>query len=192
MLQGIETRETREEQLRDGSRDFDFLNGRHRVHNVRFAGRLEQSGSWETFEALSYAMPLPHGIGGLDELVADGRKRYASTTLRVYDRRARHWNLYRVDGDSGLLQPPLRGAFHDGTGVFEGRDELGGQPVRVRLIWSHIGPTSARCEQTHSRDGGASWESCWIMQYTRLEDLRPQASPEPGLVLATQFMFSDP
>lgn len=192
MVQATEMRETRQEQVRDGSRDFDFLNGRHRVHNVRFAGRLEQSERWETFEALSISTPLPQGTGCIDELVADGRGGCIGTTLRLYDRRIRRWSLYRMDSASGLLQPPLQGAFRDGTGVFEGRDELGGQPVRVRLTWSHISPTSARCEQAYSRDSGTSWESCWIMQYMRLEDRRPQAPREQGMVLATEFMFSDP
>lgn len=192
MVQATEVREARQEQVRDGSRDFDFLNGRHRVHNVRFAGRLEQSERWETFEALSITTPLPRGTGCIDQLVADGRSGYIGTTLRLYDPRIRRWSLYRMDSASGLLQSPLQGAFHDGTGVFEGRDELGGQPVRVRLTWSHIGSTSARCEQAYSRDSGASWESCWIMQYMRLEERQPQASREQGLVLATEFMFSDP
>lgn len=130
MVQATEMRETRQEQVRDGSRDFDFLNGRHRVHNVRFAGRLEQSERCETFEALSISTPLPQGTGCIDELLADGSSAYIGTTLRLYDRRIRRWSLYRMDSASGLLQSPLQGAFRDGIGVFEGRDELGGQPVR--------------------------------------------------------------
>ncbi len=192
MAQATQSLQIRQEQFRDGSRDFDFLNGRYRVHNVRFAGRLEQSERWETFEAISIATPLPRGIGRIDELVADGRSDHAGATLRLYDRRTRRWSLYRVDSASGMLQPPLQGAFADGVGIFEGHDELGRQPVRLRLTWSHIGAIAARCEQAYSRDGGRTWEPSWIMLYTRLED-RPASIPQDGgLSLATAFMFSDP
>ena len=192
MTQATQQRQTRQEQFRDGSRDFDFLNGRYRVHNVRFAGRLEQSGRWETFEAVSIATPLPRGIGRIDELVADGRGEHAGATLRLYDRHTRRWSLYRVDSGNGMLQPPLQGAFQDGVGIFEGYDELGRQPLRVRLTWSHIGASSARCEQAYSRDSGATWEPHWVMHYTRLEDRPMAALQEHGLTLATEFMFSDP
>jgi len=125
VVQATQSRQIRQEQLRDGSRDFDFLNGRYRVHNVRFAGRLEQSERWETFEAISVATPLPRGIGRIDELVADGRNDRAGATLRLYDRRTRRWSLYRVDSASGMLQPPLQGAFQD----------VGNYPLLKALIY---------------------------------------------------------
>jgi hypothetical protein len=38
----------------------------------------------------------------------------------------------------GLLDPPVLGAFDGDVGIFEGDDELGGRPIRVRFTWSRV------------------------------------------------------
>jgi hypothetical protein len=59
------------------------------------------------------------------------------------------------------------GAFTDGVGTFFGDDQLRGQPIRVRFIWSDITARSARWEQAFSNDLGVSWEVNWIMYFDR-------------------------
>jgi len=39
--------------------------------------------------------------------------------------------------------------------------------VRTRYTWSQITPTSARWEQAYSYDAGATWDTNWIMTFTR-------------------------
>lgn len=184
MVHMTEARQVRREQLPDGAHDFDFLHGRYRVHNVRFTELRGRPDRPDTFESLSVAMPLPRDIGQIDELVVEGPAGHVCTNVRLYDRYRRRWNLYRVDGRSGMLQPQLQGAFSNGIGIFEGQDELDRQPVRIRQTWSHIDAASARCEQAYSRDNGITWEPNWIMHYTRVDDR--------SLSLATALMFSDP
>jgi hypothetical protein len=41
--------------------------------------------------------------------------------------------------------------------------------IQVRFIWSDITTASARWEQQFSDDGGASWESNWVMQFNRVD-----------------------
>lgn len=57
--------------------------------------------------------------------------------------------------------------FFDGAGIFYGDDTHDGRLVRVRFIWSHITPTSARWEQAFSVDGEQTWETNWVMEFTR-------------------------
>lgn len=88
-------------------------------------------------------------------------------SLRLYNSRTRQWSIYWATNQTGVLYPPVVGAFANGVGVFEGRDEEGGRPVRVRFTWSNITPTSARWEQEFSPDEGRTWEKNWIMVLTR-------------------------
>jgi hypothetical protein len=43
----------------------------------------------------------------------------------------------------------------------------GGKPIRAHYIWSDSTDTSARWEQEFSADGGRTWESDWVMEFTR-------------------------
>lgn len=176
-------------QVRDGSRDFDFLIGHHRVHNVRFAGRLEDSARWETFEANCFTTPLLRSLGHIGETLVNGRQDQAATTLYLYDSRADRWNLYRSSSAEGLLQAPLAGAFRNGVGLFEGWEQRGPRTRRTRLTWSEISTAGARCEQAYS-DDGERWQPYWIMRLTRIEPQLPRRHGE--LQLATAFLFSDP
>jgi len=45
--------------------------------------------------------------------------------------------------------------------MFEGRS------IYVRFVWSGITATSCRWEQAFSADGGKTWETNWIMEFTR-------------------------
>ena len=61
----------------------------------------------------------------------------------------------------------MRGRFEDGVGTFYGEDVFEGRPIRVRFLWSDITPVSARWAQAFSPDGGETWETNWIMDFTR-------------------------
>jgi len=42
-----------------------------------------------------------------------------------------------------------------------------GKNVRVRYIWSEITPISARWEQAFPIDDERTWETNWVMKFTR-------------------------
>jgi hypothetical protein len=65
------------------------------------------------------------------------------------------------------MGPPVRGRFANGVGTFLGETRFADKPVRVRLSWSHITPTSARWEQAYSSDEGRTWETNWVMEFRR-------------------------
>jgi hypothetical protein len=52
--------------------------------------------------------------------------------------------------------------------MFYSDDTLRGKPVRPRVTWSQITPTSARWEQALSGDGGKTWETNWITDFQRV------------------------
>lgn len=150
----------------DGARDFDFLIGSWIVTNRRLRRRLAGSTDWEEFPATSVCRSVLHGTANMDEISMPA-KGYAGMTLRLFDPARKEWSLYWVNSREGRLYPPVVGRFVAGRGEFYGDDTEGGTPVRVRYIWSMITSTSARWEQAFSVDGGRSWETNWIMDFTR-------------------------
>ncbi|SFU36472.1 hypothetical protein SAMN05216350_101539 [Polaromonas sp. YR568] len=170
-----------------GQHDFDFLHGHWQVHNRRLRQRLLGSTDWESFDATQYCQPLLGGLGNTDELRHGAGP--VGMSLRFFDLQARQWQIYWVDPRDGLLQPPVRGTFADGTGVFEGVDTHEGQPVRVRFTWSGTRSGTPQWEQAFSADEGKSWETNWVMSFTRLDAPPPAYEPLPSADHGFDFFF---
>jgi hypothetical protein len=146
--------------------DFDFLVGNWRVANRKLAKRLAGSDEWEEFESTSRCWRLFDGNANVDEFAfPDGTY---GMTMRLYDPTKREWSLHWSASTDGALLPPVVGAFADGQGTFYGDDSHEGVAVRVRYVWSEITPTSARWEQAFSTDGQRTWETNWVMRFTRV------------------------
>ena len=154
--------------LPPGARDFDFLLGAWRVHHRRLERRLAGSKNWAEFGGTMRAEPILGGLGNFDWNHIDlPEGRYQASTLRLFNPRLASWSLHWVDGRDPKLDPPLTGTFSDGIGRFFGDDMFEGLPIGVRFLWTHDGADSARWEQAFSADAGASWETNWIMEFTR-------------------------
>ena len=155
----------------NGSHDFDFWIGRWNIRNERLKARLVGSTEWETFAATGEAHFLPGGLGNIDQFVAsEWRPGFVGMTVRLFDQTSQLWRIYWADNIRRVFDPPVIGAFNaDGVGVFEGDDEHEGTAVRVRFKWTHETPATARWEQAFSPDGGATWETNWIMHMTRAD-----------------------
>ena len=133
------------------------------------------SNDWETFDARQTNLSLPGNIGNYDDFVADGwRPGYVGLSLRLFNPQTRLWSIYWLDNQtgglaaSGLLRPPVIGAFTEGVGVFNGRDEIDGKPVLVRYTWTDVDTDNPRWEQAMSDDAGKTWEMNWSMVFQRL------------------------
>ena len=83
-------------------------------------------------------------------------------------RRVRSWAIWWLPSTNPhRLDVPVIGRFNGGVGSFYAEDSLRGQPITVRFLWSNTLGTSPRWEQAMSADGGASWETNWVMEFTR-------------------------
>ena len=99
---------------------------------------------------------------------------YRGVSLRSYDPQTGLWAIWWLDGRNpfGSLEPPVKGRFENGVGTFYSDDTLRGKPIRVRFMWSNMTHSSAHWEQAFSADGGKTWETNWIADFTRAEDER--------------------
>jgi hypothetical protein len=148
--------------------DFDFLHGRWSVHHRKLGRRLVGDDAWVEFEGAMSARPILAGAGNFDENVLhDPEGAYEACTVRMFDPASGQWRIFWIDGRVPTPQPPVTGGFRNGEGIFLGEDQHAGKPIQVRFRWSDIGADRARWEQSFSDDGGANWESNWVMTFRR-------------------------
>jgi hypothetical protein len=156
-------------QTRSTARDFDFWMGRWSVRNRWLRTRLAGSTDWEEFDASVVARPTLDGLGNEDMFRTDHAAGFTGMSFRFLDPEAGRWSIYWADSRRpGLLDPPVLGGFDGDSGVFEGDDVLDGRPIRVRFTWSEITTPTPRWEQAFSDDGGETWETNWVMDFTRI------------------------
>jgi hypothetical protein len=153
------------------ARDFDFWLGRWNGHNRRLRERLAGCDEWDEFESKSIARSILGGMGNEDVFLTDYADGYVGMSFRFFDPETRQWAIYWADSRrSGALDPPVIGSFSGDTGVFEGPDTFEGRPILVRYTWSGITTTTPRWEQAFSDDGGETWETNFVTEFTRAED----------------------
>ena len=146
--------------------DFDFLHGEWKVLNRRRTDFLDPGSDWEEFPATHRCWPLFDGAANIDEIDMPhlGSK---GLTLRLFEPETEQWSLNWSSSRSGKLFPPVIGRFDGDRGEFYGDDTHDGKDVRVRFVWSGVSPTAAHWEQGFSVDGGETWVTNWIMDFSR-------------------------
>ena len=153
----------------NGVHDFDFLIGSWRVNNRMLRHRLASSSDWDEFEGtLDVGRVGILGIVDHFEAIFFGSK-MEGMSIRLYDPVKAEWSIYWTDSTRpGIIQPPVRGIFREGNGLFLGDGTHNGQPVKVRYRWTEIRARSARWEQAYSWGEGRPWETNWVMDLTKV------------------------
>ena len=151
--------------------DFDFEFGSWTVRHRRRLDRLAGRDEWEQFDGTTTCAPILGGIGNLEQ-VSMPTIGALGMALRLFDQETQVWSIYWSSNHTGRLEPPVRGRFVDGVGIFEGDDEWNGHPIRVRFVWESIDPDTARWTQSfRSLDAGGpnggEWEVNWVMEFSR-------------------------
>ena len=154
---------------RDGRADFDFLIGEWSVQNRRLRERLAGCTEWEEFPSTCRARRVLDGLGNLDEFTLEPESgRVHAMTVRLYDPASREWSIYwAASTGSGRFDVPMVGRFDGSRGEFYSQEVYAGRHVFNRFIWTVRGADSCRWEQAYSADGGRSWETNWVMEFTR-------------------------
>ena len=156
-------------QPNDGRSDFDFLHGEWSVRNRRLAARLRASTEWEEFGSTCRVRPILGGLGNMDELTIDAPSgRVEAVTVRLFSPASREWSIYwAASTGSGRFDVPMVGRFEGPRGEFYSQEVFEGRHIFSRFLWTAESSESCRWEQAYSADGGRSWETNWIMEFTR-------------------------
>lgn len=147
---------------------FDFLIGQWDVANRRLREPLTGSDEWYQTPATAVASTMHNGAISIDEMWFH-ELGFAGSSIRVHAPDHDTWTIYWVNSQSGHLQPPVSGRWSSDGSLFEatGDDEYDGRPIVARYYWHSVTPTGAVWEQAFSIDDGASWETNWVMTWTR-------------------------
>jgi hypothetical protein len=166
----------RAEPKRDGQHDFDFNIGTWKTHVSRLQKPLTGSASWVEYEGTAVVRVILNGHANLFELSADGPAGHLEGVgLRLYNPQSHQWSLNWANGKTGILGVPTIGEFKNGRGVFVDQESFGDRVILVRNSFMDITANSARFEQTFSDDGGETWETNWVMTFTRLPPTEKRA-----------------
>jgi hypothetical protein len=148
------------------------MTGTWEIRSHMLRERLRGCDEWDVFPGRSEAKIVLGGMGQLDTVVFDGPDGvFHGMTLRLFNPATEAWSLHWADGERGMLFPPLTGRFSGGVGRFLGLDYHAGKSVPCRFIWSHITSVTARWEQAFSGDAGETWETNWIMEFSKVSEL---------------------
>jgi hypothetical protein len=112
--------------------------------------------------------PIWGGKGIVEEW--DGvspRRHVQGLAVRIYDASARQWKIWWVDRSYADVYGPSVGSFKGNRGEFFADGVADGKPFRSRSTWIKLTRDTLRWEQAFSPDGGKTWETNWIMEYTR-------------------------
>jgi hypothetical protein len=151
--------------------DFDFLVGQWQVRHRRLKERLAGSHEWIEFDGtLSMRQFMDGRVNVDDDVFNVPGGAWRGVALRAYDPKSARWSIWWVDSrnPSANLDPPMKGQFENSIGTFYADDTLRGKPIKVRFIWSHKTPSTARWEQAYSPDGGKTWETNWTQELRRV------------------------
>lgn len=146
--------------------DFDFIHGRWMVAHRRLKQWGVGSVDWDEFRSTANCEPRLGGMANVEEMDCPERG-WMGMAVRSFDLDARDWSIWWISDSDGHLGAPVRGRFNADGCVLEGPDVHDGRAVVARYIWSHILADSARWSQQFSYDNGATWETNWVMDFTR-------------------------
>ena len=126
------------------------------------------SDEWEEFEATSVARPILGGCGNEDEFRTDHDGGFVGMSFRFFDPETGSWSIYWADSRRpGVLDPPrVRHRSPATSASSRATTRSRGAPIRVRFIWSGVTTPTPRWEQAFSDDGGETWETNWVMDFT--------------------------
>lgn len=100
-------------------------------------------------------------------VLSGGMKGYSGKSWSVYDKRSKTWKQTWVDNQATYLEF-AEGTDEEGWPTFE-RSFMKGDSVRIhqRMVFRNIEENSLDWYWQSSEDGGESWNTNWLIHYTR-------------------------
>jgi len=189
--------------LRDGQHDFDFDFGTWNIHMRRLRHPLTDSSSWFEMNGTTTISKVWGGKANIAEVEADVLNNPGDPinpggpnspnghlellALRLYNPQAHQWAISFATSNVGVLSVPGIGEFHNGVGEFIDQEPYGDRTILVHFNIQSLSADKAHSEQAFSNDGGKTWETNWINDYTRVSN--SSVSSSDASTLLTRQLF---
>jgi hypothetical protein len=149
--------------------DFDFFEGKWKLHNRKLAARLNNCTEWIEFESTQEMYRVLQGLGNIDNFLAafDGQP-FEGMTVRLFNPQTRLWAIYWADSNKGKLDAPVIGSFDNNVGHFFTRDVHNDKEVIVVFRWDARDKNNPVWSQAMSDDNGHTFEWNWYMYMSRI------------------------
>ena len=150
--------------------DFDFFEGRWKLHNKKLKSKLNNCTEWVEFESTQEMHKVLNGIGNTDNFLAtfDGQP-FEGMTVRLFNPKTNLWSIYWADSNNGKLDPPVVGSFENNIGYFFTKDVFDDKDILVVFRWDATERDNPVWSQAFSADNGNTWEWNWYMFMTRIK-----------------------
>ena len=150
--------------------DFDFFEGRWKLHNKKLKSKLNNCTEWIEFESTQEMYKILNGIGNIDNFLAtyDGQP-FEGMTVRLFDPKTNLWSIYWADSNNGKLDPPVLGSFENNIGHFFTKDIFDEKNILVVFRWDATDRDNPVWSQAFSADNGKTWEWNWFMFMSKIK-----------------------
>jgi hypothetical protein len=151
--------------------DFDFLQGKWKVHNRKLNSRLTNSDEWTEFEAELHMKKTLNGFGNLENFYSNNNgEPYEGMAIRLFNKASKLWKIYWIDSSGTTMdEKPVTGSFENGLGKFYTNDIFNEKEILVIYQWDATNSEHPKWSQAFSTDNGKMWEWNWKMELSRIE-----------------------
>ena len=139
--------------------DFDFFEGKWKLHNKKLKTRLNNCTEWIEFESTQEMYRILNGMGNIDNFIATfDSEPFEGMTVRLFNPKTKLWSIYWADSNEGKLDPPVLGSFENKVAHFFTRDTFNGKKIIVVFRWDARDQYNPIWSQAFSEDNGNNWE----------------------------------
>ncbi|MEO8515807.1 MAG: hypothetical protein ABI426_03640 [Flavobacterium sp.] len=151
--------------------DFDFLQGKWKVHNRMLTSRLNNSDEWIEFDSELHMKKMLKGFGNLENFYSENNcKPFEGMAIRLFNKETKLWKIYWIDSNGMTMdEKPVTGSFENKVGKFYTNDTFNEMPIVVLYQWDATNPEHPKWSQAFSNDNGKTWEWNWKMELTKIE-----------------------
>lgn len=150
--------------------DFDFFEGKWKLHNKKLKTRLNNCTEWTEFESTQEMYKMLNGLGNIDNFLATfNGVPFEGMSLRLFNPKTRLWSIYWADSNEGILQPAVLGSFENNVAHFFTKDIFNGKKILVVFRWDVRDKENPIWSQAFSEDNGKTWEWNWYMHFSKIQ-----------------------